>query len=370
MAKDYYEVLGVARDASIDDIKKAYRKLAMQHHPDQGGDEAKFKEVNEAYQVLSDQQKRGQYDQFGSAGPGGGGFGGGGFDFNGFSSGGFSDLGDIFESFFGGGFAQQQARPQTGPERGEDAEAMVTIDFLTAVFGGEESVDVTLLEICDVCKGDGAEPGSKIVTCATCSGTGQERRTQRSIFGNVTTASVCHVCHGKGKVPEKQCHECGGHGRVKKTSKLKIKIPAGVDTGTTLKLKEKGHAGQRGGNPGDLYVRLQVRASRKFERSGYDIHTTAEIHVLQAVLGDEIEVETVHGMKKVGIPAGLESGKKIRLARSGVPKLGSSEVGDHIVEIKVVMPKKLSKREQELYTELSKEAKLHLQPSKKKGLFS
>lgn len=367
MAKDYYEVLGVARDASVDDIKKAYRKLAMQHHPDQGGDAEKFKEVNEAYQVLGDAQKRGQYDQFGNAGPGGG-FGGGGFDFNG-NMGGFSDLGDIFESFFGGGFSQQ-ARPRTGPERGEDAEIVLTVDFMTAVFGGEEAIDVTLLSTCDLCKGDGAEPGSKIVTCDTCSGTGQVRRNQRSIFGNVTTASVCPTCHGQGKMPEKPCSNCSGHGRLKTTSKLKVKIPAGVDSGNTLKLKDKGHAGLRGGGPGDLYVRLQVRASRKFERQGFDIMTTAEIHVLQGVLGDEIEVETVHGAKKVVIPAGIESGKKIRLSRSGVPKLGSSEVGDHILTVKVVMPKKLTKKEQELYQELAKEAKLHLNSPKKKGLFT
>lgn len=368
MAKDYYQTLGVAKDASVDDIKKAYRKLAMQHHPDQGGDAEKFKEVNEAYQVLGDAQKRAQYDQFGSAGPGGG-FGGGGFDFNG-NMGGFSDLGDIFESFFGGGFGGQQAQPQTGPLRGEDAEIVVSIDFMTAVFGGEENIDITLLETCDLCKGDGAEPGSKIVTCATCSGTGQVRRAQRSIFGNVMTTSVCPTCHGQGKVPEKQCSRCSGNGRIKQNTRMKIKIPAGVDTGTTLKLKDKGHAGLRGGMHGDLYVRLQVRASRKFEREGYDIHTTADIHVLQAVLGDEITVETVHGPKKVAIPAGIESGKKIRLARSGIPKLGSSEAGDHILTVKVTMPKKLSKKEQELYAQLAAEAHLELHSPKKKGLFS
>lgn len=366
MAKDYYQILGVGKDASVDDIKKAYRKLAMQHHPDQGGDAEKFKEINEAYQVLGDAQKRQQYDQFGSAGPGG--FGGGGFE--GFSHmGGFSDLGDIFESFFGGGFSQQSA-PQTGPARGEDEESVLSVDFMTAVFGGEENLDVTLLEQCSTCTGSGAAPGAKIVTCGTCSGTGQVRRNQRSIFGNVTTASVCHTCHGKGQVPEKYCDTCAGHGRVKRTTRLKVKVPAGVDTGTTLKLQGKGHAGLRGGPAGDLYVRMQVKASRKFERQGYDIHTTVDIHVLAAILGDEIEVETVHGQKKVVIPAGMESGKKIRLSRSGVPKIGSSEVGDHILTIRVQMPKKLSRREQELYLELAKEAKVSLTASKKKGLFS
>ncbi|PIV90120.1 molecular chaperone DnaJ [Candidatus Gracilibacteria bacterium CG17_big_fil_post_rev_8_21_14_2_50_48_13] len=367
MAKDYYQILGISKDASVDDIKKAYRKLAMQHHPDQGGDAEKFKEINEAYQVLGDAQKRQQYDQFGSAGPGGG-FGGGGFE--GFSNmGGFSDLGDIFESFFGGGFSQQ-SQPQTGPVRGEDEEAVLTVDFMTAVFGGEEQVEIVLLDQCATCKGDGAAPGAKIVTCSTCSGTGQVRRNQRSIFGNVTTASVCHECHGKGKIPEKYCPDCAGHGRVKKSTKLKVKIPAGIDTGTTLKLQGKGHAGLRGGPHGDLYVRMNVRASRKFERHGYDIHTSLDIQIPQAVLGDEVEIETVHGVKKLVIPAGIESGKKIRLARSGVPKIGSSEVGDHIVTVRVLIPKKLSRKEQELFMELASEAKITLTPSKKKGLFS
>lgn len=372
--KDYYEVLGVAKGASADDIKKAYRKMAMKYHPDQGGDQEKFKEVNEAYQVLSDPQKKGQYDQFGHAASGnGGGYGAGGFDFNGFSGnmGGFSDLGDIFETFFGGSMGGSQARQNpTGPMAGEDIEVAIQIEFMKAIFGGDEEIHINIMETCDHCKGTGAEKESKIVTCATCSGTGEIREAKRSLFGNVMTSRVCSTCNGEGKIPEKKCLHCHGVKRVQTTKKLSVKIPAGVNEGTVLKLAGKGASGLRGGSNGDVYVHIRVKQSKKFHRDHFDIHTEQHIHVLQAILGDEIEVETVHGKKKMGIPAGVEDGKKIRLKGLGVPRLNSDETGDHFVHVRVEMPKKLSKKETELYEELVKEAGLSVTPQKKKGLFT
>ena len=367
--KDYYQILGVEKGASVDEIKKAYRKLAMKYHPDQGGDQEKFKEVNEAYQVLGDEQKRRQYDQFGSAGPGAG-FGGGGFDFSGFQGGGFSDIGDIFETFFGGGSFTGRERQKAGPRRGEDLQMEIVIDFMKAVFGVEETIEVMRYEICDSCSGKGAPSDAKIITCSTCQGTGEVRLTQQSFFGNIASQRVCDSCHGEGKIPEKKCTTCGGEGRVKVKQKLKVKIPAGVDNGTTIKLAGKGAAGVKGGPSGDLYLIVRVRESRTFERDGFDTHRTEKIHVLQAILGDEIEVETVHGMKKVVIPAGVEAGKVIKLKRLGIPRLNSSEIGDHYIHIELDIPKKLSKKEQEHYEELANLGGIKLSVQKKKGLFS
>jgi len=370
--RDFYEVLGVERGASVDDIKKAYRKAAMKHHPDKGGDPEKFKELNEAYQVLSDSQKRAQYDQFGHAA---GGAGGAGFDYSNFQGQGFSDLGDIFETFFGGGggnpFGGAAGRRQPkGPRRGEDIEVQVNIDFMSAVKGTKENISLEVFERCDTCKGEGAEPGSKIVTCSTCSGTGEIREQRQSLFGNVMTARPCHDCQGEGKKPEKQCGVCEGAGRKKTTKNLEIVIPAGVDNGTVLKLSEKGHSGHLGGPTGDIYVHVRVKPSRKFKRDGYNIHTTLTLHVLQAILGDEVEVETVHGKKTVIIPAGVEHGKRIRLQQSGIQHINATQRGDHYVHIEVEMPKKLSKQDQETYLELAKKAGLKITPQKKKGFFA
>ncbi|MFN7160926.1 MAG: molecular chaperone DnaJ [Candidatus Gracilibacteria bacterium] len=367
--KDYYAILGVAKDSSVDDIKKAYRKLAMKYHPDQGGDQEKFKEVNEAYQVLGDDQKRRQYDQFGSAGAQGG-YGGGGFDFSGFQSGGFSDMGDIFETFFGGGFSTGgRSQQKAGPRRGEDLQMEIVIDFMKAAFGSEETVDVDRMEVCETCQGKGYPKDAKVVNCTKCHGTGEIQVSQQSFFGNITSTRACDVCHGEGKIPEKKCDTCHAEGRVRVTQKLKVKIPAGVNEGTTIKLAGKGAAGVKGGPAGDLYIVIHVRESRKFERNGYDTHTTERIHMLQAVLGDEIEIETIHGDKKVVIPAGVETGKTIKLKRLGVPMLNSSEIGDHYIHIEVEVPKKLSKKEQELYEQLAELAGKKISVQKRKGFF-
>lgn len=372
MAKrDYYEVLGIPKSANLDDIKKAYRKLAMQYHPDRGGDQEKFKEVSEAYEALSDPQKRANYDRFGQADSGNmGGGGQGGFDFNGFSSGGFSDLGDIFETFFGGQQqGQRQQQRSNGPMKGEDSEIEISIDFMEAVTGTKKVLEVSMLVVCDTCKGEGSEPGTKIVTCSTCKGTGEIQQQRASLFGAVMTRTICHECHGEGKIPEKKCHTCHGAKRTRKLAKLEVQIPAGVDTGSVLKLSGKGNSGVKGGPAGDIYVHMHVKQSKTFVRENIHIHTSEKVHVLQAILGDEIEVETIYGKKTVTLPAGIEHGKKIRLQAMGMAKLGSSEKGDHYVHIEIEIPKKLNKSEQEKYEELAKEAKLHINISKKKGIF-
>lgn len=367
---DYYEILGVAKGASTDEIKKAYRKLAMKYHPDQGGDQEKFKEINEAYQVLGDDAKRRQYDQFGHAANQGG-YGSGGFDFSGFQSGGgFSDMGDIFETFFGGGFSNAgTSRQKAGPRRGEDLQTEIVVDFLTAVFGGEETIEVARYDQCGTCEGKGHPKDAKITTCERCGGTGEVRVTQQSFFGNISTARACDACGGEGKKPDHVCTTCSGEGRVRVKQKMKVKIPAGVDNGTTIKISGKGAAGRKAGPAGDLYVIVHVKEHKKFQREGFDIHSVEKIHVLEAVLGNEIEVETVHGTKKVVIPAGVESGKVIKLRRLGVPHLGSSEVGDHYLHVEVETPKKLSKKEQELYEELATLSGKNIVVQRKKGFF-
>lgn len=371
MAKDYYETLGIAKGASTDEIKKAYRKLAMKYHPDQGGDQEKFKEINEAYQVLGDDAKRSQYDQFGHAGAQGGfGGGSGGFDFSGFQGGGgFSDMGDIFETFFGGGFSGAGQRQKSGPRRGEDLQMEVVLDFVKAAFGVEETIEVPRFDTCETCAGKGYPKDAKIVTCSHCQGTGEVRFTQQSFFGNIASTRACDQCHGEGKIPDHKCTTCNAEGRVKVKQKMKVKIPAGVDQGTTIKLAGKGSAGRKGAPAGDLYVVIQVRESRKFQREGFDTHAVEKITVLQAILGDEVEVETIHGMKKVVIPAGVEAGKVIKLRRLGVPYLGSSEIGDHYIHVEIEIPKKLSKKEQELYEQIAELSGEKITVQRKKGFF-
>lgn len=369
---DPYKTLGVDKNASDADIKKAYRRLALKYHPDKGGtkeDEKKFKEVTQAYEILGDKQKRAQYDQFGSVGTGPGGPGFGGFDFSGFQDvkfdfgGGF---GDIFDTFFGGG--AKRAKQKQGPLRGNDIEIIVHFSFDEAVFGTTKEVEISRYETCEHCKGMGNEPGSKIIDCDTCQGTGQHVRVQRTPLGQIQTASTCDKCNGAGKIPEKKCRECKGEGRILKHRKIKIKIPAGIHDKAAIRLSEKGEAGLRGGPAGDLFAHISVSGSKEFEREGNDIKTTQNIHLLQAVLGDEIDVKTIHGNVKLKVPAGTESGKSFKLKDYGVPKVGTTTKGDHIVKIIVDTPKKLSKKEKELYEELVKEAKLDIKPQPK-GLF-
>ncbi len=375
MAKDYYEVLGVARTATDQEIKKAYRKLALEYHPDKHkGDktaEAKFKEINQAYETLSDKQKRGQYDQFGHAssqGFGGGSAGGqgfgGGFNANGFDFSSFSDAGgfaDIFETFFGGSTSGQ--RKKNGPRQGDDLEIELTISFEEAVFGAEKELNLTKTATCSHCHGTGAEPGSKAITCPTCGGSGEIRVIRQTLFGQMATSRACNECYGEGRVHEHKCTTCHGATRVREQQKIRVKIPAGVDNDSTIRLSGMGEAGAYNGPAGDLYVHIKVSPSKKFVRNGADVHSEVHVHLLQAVLGDEISIDTLQGSVSLKIPAGSQSGKVFKLKEYGIPKLRSNGKGDHYIKVIVDIPTKLSKRERELYSELSAEGGLH--PKKK-----
>lgn len=363
--RDYYEVLGVSKGASEDEIKKAFRKAAVKHHPDkQGGSEEKFKEINEAYEVLKDKQKRQRYDQFGHAGVGGGsasggfqgnpfegfeGFGGQGvqFDFGG-------GLGDIFGQFFGG------AQADRGPRRGRDVETSVTLTFEEAVFGVEKKINLTLEDECAHCKGSGAEPGHGMVTCSDCQGAGQKTRVMNSIFGQIQQATTCQTCHGKGKVPEKNCTKCGGKGTLRQSREIKLKIPAGIDDGATIRLREHGEA-TAGGSKGDLYVHVKVKHHKKFTREGDIILSFEHVSMVDAALGTEIDVDTVDGKVRMKVPAGTQNGTDFKLSGHGVPNLRNDTRGPHIVGIVVDTPTKLTKRQKELLEEFK--------AGSKKGLF-
>lgn len=352
--RDYYEVLGVSKSASADEIKKAFRRAAVEHHPDKGGDEAKFKEINEAYEVLKDSSKRQRYDQFGHAGVGGNGgggpFGGQGqninFDF------GDLGLGDIFGSFFGG---QAGGRRQQRQARGHDVETSIDISFEDAVFGTEVDLRLNLEDNCEHCKGTTVEPGHDLKTCDECKGSGQVVTSMRTIFGNIQQASVCPKCGGKGKVPEKVCSVCRGKGTQRKAQEISLKVPAGVDDGATIRLREHGEA-IANGPKGDLYVNIRVRPHKKFTREGDLILSEETIGMVQAALGTEIEVETVDGPIKMKIPAGTQSGTDFKLSNHGVPHLRADSRGAHIVTINVETPTRLTKRQRELLEELQKES--------------
>lgn len=371
---DPYQVLGVSKDASDDDIKKAYRKLSKQYHPDLNRDNPeateKFKEVNTAYEILGDKQKRAQYDQYGSAafggGPGGAGGGFGGFDFNGFQ-GSAEGFADIFESFFGGASGGGGRRRRS--YRGQDLEVRLTVDFMDAIFGTDKVIKVSKEVQCDACDGNGAEKDSKIVTCDTCKGAGEVSAVKNTLLGQIRTSSVCTSCDGEGKRPEKPCSNCHGRGNIRSNEEITVRIPAGVSDGTTLRLTGKGGAGMRGHESGDLYVQIHVKSSHEFQRKGDNIFSSQKIHVLQAILGDEIEVETVHGPVKLQIDAGTQPGQTLRIKGKGAPRLNSSTVGDHYVTIDIEIPKKLMNSEKEHYQELAKLAKLSTK-SKDKSFFS
>lgn len=346
--RDYYEVLGVGKDASADEIKKAFRRLAVEHHPDRGGNEEKFKELNEAYEVLKDSSKRQRYDQFGhagvggnGAGPGFGGFGGQGqemhFDF------GDLGLGDIFGSFFGGGAGPQQQRAR----RGRDVEARVEISFEQAVFGTEVELALNLEDTCEHCKGTTVEPGHELKKCDECGGSGQVVQVTRTIFGNIQQATICPRCHGTGKVPEKVCTVCHGRGTQAKRQQISLKIPAGIDDGATIRLREHGEA-IANGPKGDLYVNVRVRPHKKFTREGDLILSEEHIGMVEAALGTSIKVETVDGEVTMKVPAGTQSGSDFKLSNHGVPHMRGETRGAHIVTIIVDIPTKLTREQREL----------------------
>jgi molecular chaperone DnaJ len=351
--RDYYDVLGVKKDASADEIKKAFRRAAVEHHPDRGGDEAKFKELNEAYEVLKDTDKRKRYDQFGHAGVGGssgnpfgGGYGGAqgqniNFDF------GDLGLGDIFSSFFGGGGQQQQQRQV----RGRDVEADVEISFEQAVFGTEVDLTMNLEDTCEHCKGSTVEPGYELKTCDQCKGSGQVVTMTRTVFGNIQQASVCPKCHGAGKIPEKACTVCRGKGTQTKKQTIQLKIPAGVDDGATIRLREHGEA-IANGPKGDLYVNIHVKSHKKFTREGDLILSEEHVGMVEAALGTEIDVDTVDGPVRMKVPGGTQSGSDFKLSNRGVPHLRGGSRGAHIVTLTVDTPTKLSRRQRELLEEL------------------
>jgi molecular chaperone DnaJ len=367
MAKrDYYEILGVGKDASADEIKKAFRQLAVQYHPDkEGGDETKFKELNEAYEVLKDTSKRQRYDQFGHAGVGssaasdggnpfGGGFGGQNVHFD------FGDLGlgDIFENFFGGGMGGQRGRRE---RRGRDVEARVEVSFEEAVFGSEVTLNVTVDDNCSRCHGTTVEPGHELKICPTCRGTGQTVNVVHTIFGNVQQASVCRQCKGTGKVPEKVCSQCHGKGTERKTNQVTLKIPAGIDDGAVIRLREHGEA-IANGPKGDLYVNVRVKPHKKFTREGDLILSQEHIGMIEATLGAELDVETVDGPIRMRVPAGTQSGTDFKLSGHGVPHIRGDGRGSHIVTIFVDTPTKLSKHQKELLEAFQKD-------TGKRGLF-
>ena len=342
MSKDYYNILGVSKNASKDEIKRAYRRLAHQCHPDKNnGDDKKFKEVNEAYQVLSNDQKRQQFDQFGTAFDQGGFSGSQGFEdlFRGFSGQkvNFEDFGDIFgDVFSGAGFRRRQ--------KGKDIVVDVEISLEDAFKGVEKEIKLRKLSVCSHCGGAGGEPGKGKKKCSDCNGSGQVQQTKRTFFGVFSQVTTCPKCNGKGEIPEKYCKKCRGNGRIHDIEEITIDLPAGVDNGQTIRLAGKGEMPKKDGVPGDLYIRVHLKKHKLFERRGDDILYNLSLKFTQAVLGDKVEIPTLEKTVKLKIPEGTESGKLFRLADKGMPRVNSMGRGDQYVEITVKVPKKLSKK--------------------------
>lgn len=355
MASDYYEILGVSRTADKDELKRAYRRLARKFHPDVNKDpgaEDRFKEINKAYEVLSEPEMRARYDQFGEAGVSGAGAG-------------YQDMGDmggfadIFESFFGGfggaAGAGGGGRRRSGPVRGDDLRLDLKLDFKDAVFGGEKEIRISHLENCTTCGGSGAKPGTRPKTCGTCGGSGQVRRATRTPFGSFAQVSACPTCGGSGQVIEEKCEDCGGRGSKQETKTLKIAIPAGVDNGTRLRVSGEGDAGKLNGPSGDLYVYLFVNEDSRFRRDGINVSSDVEIGYLQAILGCELAVETIDGEEAVEIPSGTQPETVLTLEGKGVPRLGNPvSRGNHLLTVKVVIPTKVPKEERDLLVQLAK----------------
>ncbi len=360
--RDYYEVLGVSRDATDDEIRRSYRRLARQYHPDvskSADADVRFKEANEAYEVLSDRERRAAYDRFGHAS-----------DQAGFGQGGFTDFGfgDIFEDLFGFGMRSRRT-DRKAPLRGADLRYNLTITFEEAVFGCQKELEIPRLETCPSCKGDGAEPGTTPIRCPQCKGTGEVRQARQSIFGSIVTANTCPRCRGEGETIPTPCHECGGQKRVQRSKTLVVDIPAGVDEGTQIRLAGEGEAGVYGGPPGNLYVALSVTPHPFFRRRDDDILLDLELNIAQATLGDEIEVPTLDGAESVSVSGGTQTGRSLRLRGKGVPHLRRNGRGDQIVTIFVCTPTDLTDEQKALFQDLAKTLGKEVIPQKEKGLF-
>jgi len=370
MARDYYEILGVSRDADKEEIKRSYRRLARKYHPDvnkEAGAEEYFKEINRAYEVLSEPEVRARYDRFGEAGVGSA-AGAGGFQDMG-DMGGFADIFESFFSGFSGGVPGQSPRRRTGPMRGDDLRLDLKLEFREAIFGGEREIRINHLETCSTCVGTGAKPGTRPRTCSTCNGGGQVRRATRTPFGSFTQVSVCPTCNGSGQVIEDKCEACGGAGQRQETKKLKINIPAGVDNGTRLRVSGEGDSGQRSGPAGDLYVYLFVNEDAEFQREGINILSELKISYLQAILGSRVTINTLGSLHtdeagvdsyndepyELEIPPGTQHGRILTLESKGVPKLGNPvSRGDHMITIHIDIPTRISPEERELLEKLAK----------------
>jgi molecular chaperone DnaJ len=358
---DYYDTLGVSRSASAEDIKRAFRRLAMEFHPDrnqQPGAEARFKAINEAYEVLSDPDKRAAYDRFGVAGVSGMGERG----FEGFSN--FGGFGDIFDAFFGG----TATRNRQTAQRGRDLHDEVTITFEQASLGTETDIEITRLENCAICGGKGSEPGSQPDKCPACNGAGEVRRVQQSIFGQFVNVATCERCHGAGRIISRPCTSCRGSGRERKQRKLVIKIPAGVDTGSQMRLSGEGEAGVNGGGPGNLYITINVQAHEFFQREGDDLIYDLPLNFAQAALGDEVEIPSLEGRMSLKIPAGTQSGRVFQLRDKGMPHLRGGGRGNELVRVRVITPTSITKEQRRLFEQLGSSlgsAELH----EDKGIF-
>ncbi len=381
--RDYYEVLGVNKNATDDELKKAYRKLAKKYHPDanpddRAGAEAKFKEVNEAYENLSDPQKRKMYDQFGTTDPQG--FGGAGGPFGGqggyysYSSsdfGDFGDLGDIFSSFFGGGFGgkNSSARRQSGPRKGADLNLNLDITFEQAFLGVEKEIIITRNDTCDTCHGSGAKPGTSKTTCTVCKGTGQVTQVQNTILGQMQTRRTCSACHGTGEIIKEPCETCHGKGTVRKQPKIKVKIPAGIDDNQTVVLRGEGEPGEKGGPKGDLYITVRIKRHSIYTRKGNNVLCEVPITITQATLGAELEIPMVDGTKeKYKIPDGTQTGSKFTIRNKGFKSVNSSNAGDFVFTVTVQTPKRLTREQRDLLMQLAKTMN-EQPPIKKRGLF-
>jgi len=346
---DYYKILGVPRNASQEEIKKAYRKLAHKYHPDKGGDEKKFKEINQAYQVLGNKEKRAQYDRFGQSFESAG----AGFNFNGFNNAqGFSfdfGLDDLFEDFFG--FSRERSRKKN--MKGEDIEIGIEIDLKDVLSGLKRRIKLNKKIVCPRCQGTGGEPGTEVKECFSCRGTGEVQQIKKTIFGTITHNITCPECGGQGKIPEKPCNVCKGEGRIEGTEDIEISIPAGVDSGQTIRIKGKGNAGRKGEESGDLYIKVFVKPDTRFQRKGDDLYISLPISVSQAILGGEVEVPTLSGSKIVlKVPAGTKSGKVFSISKKGIPHFSGFGKGNMYVKLEIDIPKRLTKKQKGLLKEL------------------